>query len=147
MIIKSIQNKKLLEKANVFLKTGAVFQQGFYAFLKIEDRFIHDLWPEFQPKENIKKPDYFEEPDPVGAHISIVYPEENCFLDAIDVGMSHCFDIKELCSVVLGVKEYFVLMVSSPSLGTLRSKYSLGMQPIYKNFKIDFHITIGERFV
>jgi len=55
------------------------------------------------------------------------------------------FTIKEIWSAVLGHKEYFVLMVTSPSLDALRCRYNMLLQPKYKNVRIDFHITIGVR--
>ena len=94
----------------------------------------------------MQKPDYFS-PDKLfsGAHITIVYPEENTVLSNDDIKTQHQFCIQNLSHVILGTKEYFVLMVSVPSLEQLREKHGLPKKPRYKNVAIDFHITIGVR--
>jgi hypothetical protein len=64
-----------------------------------------------------------------------------------DIGQIHTFSVKDFAHVVLGGKEYFVLMIVSPSLDLLRAKYKLPAKPQYKSVFIDFHITIAIRLL
>lgn len=146
LFVIKLHNQNLIDKANNFVNKGFIVKQGNYYFLKIDDNFIHELYPLLPQDEKIEKPDYFTSQDPIGAHITVAYEEEKVTLEASDVGQSHHFTIKELCSVILGNKEYFVLIVNSFSMDALRCKYNLLLKPKFKNVRIDFHITIGVRF-
>lgn len=141
-----IINEPLLEKAKKLPNSGIIQQQGTYAFLKIDDAFIHDLYELLIHDGMMQKPDYFS-PEKLfaGAHITIAYQEENKTLSCDDINIHHQFSIQNLSHVRLGPKEYFVLMVSAPSLEQLREKYGLPRKPYYKNIPIDFHITISIR--
>src|SRR5262245_11614122 len=78
-------------------------------YLDIDDAYIHLLFP-LLPNQQIKKPDYFGEKS-IGAHITVIYPEENKTIDKVDLGQKHDFMIKDIVSAQLGLKIYYVLLV------------------------------------
>lgn len=141
--INELNNEILMKKACEFNAIGVVMQQGEYSYLNIADKYVHELYPLLGDNITAQKPDYFSADTPIGAHITIAYPEESILLKHEDIGREHIFSIKNLSHIILGNKEYFVLMVSSPSLAQLRIKYGLPEKPRYKGVSIDFHITIA----
>ena len=143
LLIEQVPHLPLVEKARSFDNQGVVIQRGGYFFLKINDNFIHELYPYLSQFGNLEKPDYFTEPQMIGAHITIAYPEENTFLGLDELGQLHTFQIKALCKAAFNNKEYFVLSVNAPSLKELREKYDLPAKPLFMSNRIDFHITIG----
>lgn len=112
------------------------------AYLKIDDQIIHQLFPLLPQINAIRKPDYFGA-GLVGAHISIIYPEEKIVIAKSDLGQMHQFEIKGFYQATLGVKNYYVVMVKLPALVALRKKYGLPEYLCFKNYMIDFHITFG----
>jgi hypothetical protein len=110
-------------------------------YLKVEDAYIHQLFPLLQNK-NAQKPDYFGSGS-VGAHISIIYPEETTFIPSLHCNEKHSFLVKELVAAELGAKTYYAIAVEAPSLLQLRRKYALPDQLCLKGYLISFHITIG----
>lgn len=112
-------------------------------YLNIDDDYIHRLFPLLkETNEQINKPAYFSE-KLVGAHISVIYPEEYTSMLEIDLDRKHHFKITGTFSADLGTKRYYVLGVESPSLLALRQKYNLGSKLYFKKHRIDLHITIG----
>lgn len=109
--------------------------------LKIEDNFIHQLFPLIQDN-HVKKPNYFGERS-IGAHITIIYPEENKKIDKNDIKKEHSFFVKDFVTAEIGEKIYYVLLIDSPSLLKLRKKYHLPDLLSFKGYSIPFHITIG----
>ncbi|WBV65335.1 hypothetical protein PGH44_12590 [Legionella pneumophila] len=72
----ALNNPALLNKAMQLKSIGKVaLSQNQLTYLKIHDEWIHELFPLLQ-NEQIRKPDYFGN-ESIGAHISIIYPEEN----------------------------------------------------------------------
>lgn len=110
-------------------------------YLNIDDKFIHDLFPLLK-NPRIKKPAYFGK-GLVGAHISVIYPEENICVEDGDLMSQHVFSIKEFISAEMGQKKYYALLIKSPGLLALRRKYDLPDLLDFKGYAIDFHITIG----
>jgi len=110
-------------------------------YLNINDAYIYELFPLLQ-SEDIKMPDYFGEGE-AGAHISVVYPEENKEISDDDIDQEHVFLVKELVTVKIDQKIYYVFLVESSSLLQLRRKYGLPDLLSFKNYSIGFHITIG----
>lgn len=109
--------------------------------LSIDDAYIHQLFPLLKD-ERVKKPDYFGEKS-VGAHITIIYPEENKNVNAHDLQQEHNFFVKDIVTTEIGQKTYYVLLIESPSLLRLRKKYNLPELLSFKGYSIGFHITIG----
>jgi hypothetical protein len=110
---------------------------------RIDDDYIHELYALLKAPFVLAKPDYFSPSKSAGAHITIIYNDENRILAQEDLSKTHTFIIKNLCSVVLDNKQYFVLLVSADSLIQLRIKYGLPEKPYYKGNEIEFHITIA----
>lgn len=109
--------------------------------LNIDDAYVHQLFPLLKD-ERVIKPNYFGEKS-VGAHITIIYPEENKNINAHDLQQEHRFLIKDIVTAEIGQKIYFVLLVESPTLLRLRKKYHLPDLLSFKGYSIGFHITIG----
>ena len=110
-------------------------------YLDVDDAYIHRLFPLLQ-NQQIKKPDYFGEKS-AGAHITVIYPEENTKINKNDLDQKHDFVIKNIVTAQLGLKTYYVLLVESSSLLQLRRKYKLPDLLCFKGYSIGFHITIG----
>lgn len=145
IIISNLSNPRLIKKANTLNNQGVVKQDNGYCFLKINDDFIHELHPELNQFGEFEKPDYFNTPQEIGAHITIIYPEENVSIQAYDLGQMHTFYAKKLMKARLDSKEYIVVLIESPTLIEMRAKYQLPPQPTYKSNEIDLHVTIGVR--
>lgn len=111
--------------------------------LNIDDTYIHQLFPLLED-ERIKKPDYFGEKY-VGAHITIIYPEESKHINTHDLQQEHNFFVKDIVAAEIGQKTYYALLIESPSLLRLRKKYNLPDLLSFKGYSIGFHITIGVR--
>ena len=113
-------------------------------YLDIDDAYVHQLFPLLENKQ-IKKPDYFGKGS-VGAHITVIYPEENKQIKKNDLDKPHDFILKEIVSAQIGLKTYYVLLVESPSLLQLRRQYNLSDTLCFKGYSIGFHITIGVKY-
>lgn len=110
-------------------------------YLDIDDNYINRLFPLLEDK-SIQKPNYFGK-GLIGAHISIIYPEEQRIFKPEDLNKNYSFQIKELVKAEINLKNYVVLLINSPELVRLRNKYHLDDQLNFKNHLIDLHITIG----
>jgi hypothetical protein len=110
-------------------------------YLDVDDAYIHELFP-LLPYPKIKKPDYFRE-NGVGAHVSIVYPEEHWHHYEGDLGIECRFEAREAVIAEIDCKPYYVLLIDSPSLLVVRRKYGLSDNLNFKNHWIGFHITIA----
>lgn len=116
-------------------------------YLNINDHYIHQLFPLLPNEKNkIVKPDYFGE-NSIGAHISVIYPEENTMVSDEDIGIEHYFKIIGTFTADLNLKRYYVLKIESDSLHHLRKKYNLPEKLLFKEHLVDFHITIGVSFL
>lgn len=112
-------------------------------YVDVDDAYIHQLFPLLKNKA-IHKPDYFNKnKGSVGAHVTVIYPEENKNIDSVDLGIKHQFVIKNFVAATLGAKKYYILLVESPTLLHLRRKYHLPDLLCFKGYSIGFHITIG----
>lgn len=137
-----LDNPKLLEAAKHLSTKGKLARLGNnFVYLDIDNDYINHLFPLLQ-NQLFKKPSYFCEKS-VGAHISIIYPEENREVDKADWNQEHRFIVKGLVETEISQKIYCVLLVESPSLLYLREKYCLPDLLSFKGYSIGFHITIG----
>lgn len=134
-----------LHRATALSQEGLIVQEQDYCYLKIDDNYVHDIHPLLGLFGNVEKPNYFTPPHNVGAHISIIYPEERIRLSSENVGQRHAFSISGLIKAQYGMKAYFALAVTSPSLALFRQKHYLQPKPTFKGQQIVFHITIGVR--
>lgn len=114
-----------------------------WTYLDIDDAYIHQLFPLLEDHyQQLYKPEYFSN-HLAGAHITVIYPEENKFIDNNDLGKQHQFSIIGSYSADLNLKRYYVLAIKSASLTALRKKYGLGHRLSFKNHLVKLHITIG----
>jgi hypothetical protein len=140
--IVSLKLPKLIDAAQrLSLKGSTQTTENNLFCLSIDDAYIHQLFPLLEDGR-VKKPDYFGEKS-VGAHITIIYPEENKKVDAYDLQQELSFFVKDIVTAEIGQKTYYVLLIESPSLLKLRKKYSLPKLLSFKGYSIGFHITIG----
>lgn len=122
-------------------KTGVLVQEeDGYAYLKVDDNYINELYPLLQAPPGFQKPPYFRRKNAPGAHISIVYEDEGVKLK--EVGQEFAFKLGEIITVhpKKGVS-YIILEVKSPELEKLRSSY--GLSPKLKNH--EFHISLAKK--
>ena len=134
--------KQLINAASYLPSNGKLaISDNNLVYLDIDDAYIHQLFPLLQIQQ-IKKPDYFGEKS-AGAHITVVYPEENKIINSDDLNREHSFIVKDIVSAEIGLKTYYVISVESPSLLKLRRQYDLFDKLCFKGYSIGFHITIG----
>ncbi|MDP1604812.1 MAG: hypothetical protein Q8M03_16290 [Legionella sp.] len=108
-------------------------------YLDIDDDYIHRLFPLFHSLY----PGVVKAQKSIGAHISVVYPEENCLLPEDELEKHHAFEIRGAFSADLGAKRYYGLAVHSPDLIALRKKNKLSEKLHFKGQLIELHITVG----
>jgi hypothetical protein len=141
-LIKKLNIPDLINAASHLALEGKLaISDNNLVYLDVDDAYINQLFPLLQ-NQQIKKPDYFGEKS-AGAHITVVYPEENKKINKNDLGHKHDFIIKDIVTAELGLKTYYVLLVESPSLLQLRRRYTLPDMLCFKGYSIGFHITIG----
>jgi hypothetical protein len=110
-------------------------------YLKVSDAYIHQLFPLLE-ESAAQKPDYFGEQG-IGAHISVIYPNEGRDLPDEEMDQKHPFKIQGAACADLGPKRYYVLLIEAPSLLSLRQKAGLPDLLAFKNYWVPFHLTLG----
>lgn len=123
--------------------SGVLQNSSGFVYVKVDDEYIHKLIPYIQ-KEGFEEPPYFGNENLVGAHITVVYPDE-----------MKTFEIKEIqesgkiihftpkrCEIVQppkwqDIEEVYFIVIESPELDLIRAKYGLPKR------EYEFHITIG----
>ena len=136
---------EILKTALELPNTGYLDISSSYIYLKISDDFIHKLYIlliQITQNKKIKKPNYFDKYS-MGAHITVIYPEEKILANSEDIGQKHNFKIIGIFSAIVNLKKYYVLKIEAPTLLQLRRKYTLPDKLNFKNHGIDFHITFG----
>lgn len=147
---KQLDNPKLLNYARVHLENKGVLKLGElmpYCYLKISDDFIYRLFPLLENRDLII-PDYFNNEGSVGAHISVIYPEEmpqempqKILIN--ELGNTFHFSVNGLYCVEIFDKKIIALIVECPDLQQLRLKYGFPIKLNYHGLKVPFHITIA----
>lgn len=148
----SIQQKSLPERENPWQnalafaeeylpKEGRLIQiDSGYAYLKVDDAYIHALFPLLRTKEGFREPPYFRRPNSPGAHISVVYEDEKVKLKETDKIFS--FKLKDIIEVhPRKDTSYIILRVYAPELEKLRENY--GLSPKLKGH--EFHISLAKK--
>lgn len=137
-------------------RQGTLKQAGRFVYVDLDDGYIHQLI-QLVSEKGFEKPPYFEPSEKgaaigshvigVGAHISVIYPDEIGEDIAIEeVGETVSFRPVQ-CHIVrpprLGwsgvADEAYVLVIDAPRIRQIREKY--GLRP--EGHKL--HITIGVR--
>lgn len=147
---KLIENFKLFQQAKTLSSSGTYKCDALhdYCYLKIDDDYIHKLFPLLEEK-NIVLPDYFSKENMTGAHISIVYPTEpQANVIKLDIHNKKirgqaAFQVMGLMKATTATKTFFALTVKSQDLERLRNQYYLPPLLNYKELLVPFHITIG----
>lgn len=144
--IKDVSDKKpwaevISYAENHLPKEGILVQQSDgYAYVKVDDRYIHELFVRLNADADFQKPPYFRRPDAPGAHISVIYKDEKVKLQ--EVGQRISFSLNDIIIVrPTKTTSYIVLQVDAPELEKLRQKY--GLKPKLKDH--EFHISIAKR--
>lgn len=139
----TVDRPALLALAATLNPTGVLktLEKERYSYLDIDDDFIHLLYPLLRD-ETIQKPNYFGG-GLIGAHISVIYPEEYCLLKNADRNQEHIFQVTGLCYFDTTDKRYFALTLIAPTLLALRQQYQLPPQLCFRDYWLDLHITIG----
>ena len=136
-------NDKILQHAKGFAKQGTLNQQDNYCYLKVNDNYIHALYPFLSIYGDIKKPNYFNSPDGIGAHISVIYPEEGIKPVITSSFHKHDFSVVQFGVANYQQKSFYVLIIHSYALERIRKQYMLHPMPLFQKQRIFFHITIG----
>jgi len=137
-----LNNHQLINAASHLPSNGKLaVSDNNLVYLDIDDAYIHQLFPLLQNLQ-IKKPNYFGKKS-AGAHITVIYPEENKKINEDDLNQEHHFIVKEMVTAEIGLKTYYVILVDCPSLLKLRRRYGLSDKLCFKGYSIGFHITIG----
>jgi len=145
-IITQLQDAQALAIAGSLATEGQIQLLDHYCYLKVSDHYIHLIQPLLLKYGFVEKPDYFIPPNNVGAHISIIYPEESKMPLPIYRGQVHHFSVSGLCKVRYRKMEFYALSISSPSLAAFRVGHQLNENPTFKGQEIMFHITVGVMF-
>lgn len=128
-------------KENLPLEGQLLIKSEGFVYLKVDDEYIHTLFPLLELEENgYKKPPYFRSKEAPGAHISIFYEKEHIFPE--EIGQYFRFQLKQIV-IVKPSKDtsYAVLQVEAPELEKLRKKY--GLSP--KLFGHEYHISLAKK--
>lgn len=144
MMFTSLIIPELIEKARALSSIGnIVTTPKQWTYLDVDDAYIEQLFPLLSHhQKHICKPEHMGE-NIVGAHISVIYPEENTFLQNEDLGQKHAFVITGIFAADLAGKRYYALTVEAPSLIALRQKYRLDETLYFKSHRVPLHMTIG----
>jgi hypothetical protein len=138
----SLDHAALLSYAqNNLPHEGILVQQidGF-AYLKVDDNYVHELFPMLHAQEDYEEPPYFRRSDAPGAHVSVAYENEGVKLK--EVGKKFNFKIKDIKEVHPRNKNsYIILTLDAPELEALRKSY--GLQPRLKDH--EFHISLAKK--
>ena len=122
---------------------GVLKESDGFVYVDVDDRYIHNLVT-FIQKDGFEEPPYFGELGLVGAHITVIYPDEikKYGVDRIQECGEIIYFIPKECLVVhppkwLAIDEVYLLVVEAPELDRIREKYGLPKR------EYDFHVTIG----
>ena len=122
---------------------GILKDSSGFIYVDIDDAYIHELIP-FIQKAGFVEPPYFGSEELVGAHITVVYPDE---VKKYEIGvMEECgktiYFTPKACQIVNPPKwkdQIYLMVVEAPELDRIRKKYGLPKR------EYAFHITIGIR--
>jgi hypothetical protein len=121
-------------------QTGILRSSNGFVYLDIDDNYIYELIP-FIESAGFETPPYFGKERLVGAHISVIFPNEleNGIIE--ECGKEFSFQLKNCITIkpeqFKGLVEFYFLIVEAPELNRLREKYDLARS------EHNFHVTIG----
>lgn len=128
-------------KKNLPLEGKLLKNQSGFVYLKVDDNYIHTLFPLLKLKEEgFSEPPYFRSKRSPGAHISVFYVGEKVIPE--ELGRVFHFEPKQICFIKRSKKASLVILqIESPDLENLRKKY--GLSPKLQGH--EFHITLGTK--
>lgn len=138
---------QVLEKVTEFTAKGVLKQKpNGYLYVEVAKEYIADIVPLIDAKGKIVPPRHFSSKKGIGAHISVMYENEqidNEIWEIAELGKEYTFTVKELRTVKLTsnnkLRKLWLLAVEAPELQKLRESY--GLSSFLKGH--DFHITLG----
>lgn len=140
--ITKLNNPDLIKAASHLTTFGKLaISANNLVYLDIDDAYIHQLFPLLN-NQQIQRPDYFNKGS-IGAHVSVIYPEEKTPVMEKYLNKEYHFKIRELAVAEINLKNYYALLLEAPMLVQLRANHGLPDKLNFKNNWIDFHITIG----
>ncbi len=141
LILSPLKNENLLKTALSFPTHGTLtLSKGKLLYLDIDDRYINRLCPLLQ-NNKVDKPDYFSMG--MGAHISVIYPNE-ISNPIFEPRQKVSFQVGDLLQAKTPKAIYYILTVQSPELLQIRSMNNLGNTLSLNGLLVDLHITIGK---
>ncbi len=146
IILKPLEQPEIVTYAiSHFALQGTLTQANEgYLYLKIDDHFITSLFPLLNTKQK-QLPPYFSDPYNIGAHISVIYQDElSTPFEVNELGSLYLFNILGLYSAQIDTNLFFILLVESNELVTIRKKYGFSDTPVYHGIAVDWHITIAK---
>ena len=119
--------------------SGVLKSTGGFVYVDVEDAYVHRLISLIQ-EEGFVEPPYFGS-GLVGAHISVIYPDEMNQREIEECDKMIQFT-PITCEIVHplkwnGIDEVYFIVVEAPELDQVREKYGLPKR------EYAFHITIG----
>lgn len=142
LIEKSLSFEEIAKLAKETLPQEGVLvrKSDGYVYLKVDDRYIHDLFPLLGVEgSGFTKAPYFRSKQAPGAHISVFYKNE--MIDPDEVGKVFHFTVRNVAVVENRQAQYIVLQVESKELEELRVRY--GLKPLLHGHA--YHITIAKQ--
>lgn len=134
------QNVLSYAQENLPLEGQLAADRDGFTYLKVDDRYIHDLYPMLGLRDNgFREPPYFRTKNSPGAHITVFYSDEH--VSPAEVGKTFHFKLKDIEIVSSKNGSFAVLQVEAPELESLRQKYGLRG----KIHGHEFHITLAKK--
>jgi len=126
---------------NLPLEGTVVRKSDGFVYVKVDDRYIKDLFPKLGLGRDFHEPPYFRGPEAPGAHISLFNTQEHISAKK-ELGQTVHFTLKDIKIVRANQNaSYVVLQVNAPELEQIRRSY--GQSP--KIGGKDFHISIAKK--
>ena len=114
-----------------------------YVYADINNDYVHKIFPLLKAKE-IYKPDYFSRrKNFIGAHISLIYAEENVSVDEKLPAAINEFSIRELITMRIGKILYYALTVNSLEITRIRRAFGLTEKLNFRGHWVEPHITVA----
>lgn len=125
---------------NLPLEGQLLAKSDGFGYIKVDDQYIHTLFPMLGLDEGFEEPPYFRSEDAPGAHISVFYVDENILPE--EIGQTFHFELKNIATVHPSkTTSYAVLQIESHELEILREKY--GLSPKLHGY--EFHISLAKK--
>lgn len=137
------------ERAAMIEHKGVLKQKSNgYLYLEVSNDFIGEILPLIIAPGTIVPPHHYTTKTGIGAHISVMYEDEqinNDIWEIAELGQEFIFSVMDLRTVKVSMnsktRKLWMIAVHAPELQQLRMSY--GLPPKLKGH--DFHITVGSQ--